>query len=91
MPDLPAAPYCGRTGCPAPPVVQWRRRCTADPQSTEAVHACTDHAITASAAAHVHQATCPGPDSDDLPACGCTPEPTAQDPAPATRDLPAGW
>lgn len=91
MPDTPPGPLCGRTGCPDPAVVQWQRRCADDPESTEAVHACVPHAITADAAACIHQPECPGPDSGELPACGCTPEPVVEEPTPAPRELPAGW
>lgn len=58
---------------------------------TRAVHACGQHAIGMDAAALVHQAACPGPDSTALPECGCTPEP-APGPEPVVEQpLPAHW
>jgi hypothetical protein len=56
-----------------------------------AVLACGSHAIDIDAAALVHAADCPGPDSRTLPGCGCTPEPEPE-PEPVTApELPAHW
>lgn len=89
------APSC--SACDLPALVQWRRRCADDPDSTEAVYACGQHAIGLEAAALVHQPACPAPDPDRLPACGCTPEPApGGQPTPGAGDqptttLPTGW
>lgn len=56
-----------------------------------AVYACGPHAITIDAAALVHEATCLGPNSPTLPACGCTPEPTPAPQPVAAQKLPAHW
>lgn len=55
------------------------------------VHACGDHAIGMDAAALVHQADCPGPDSERLPECGCDPEPLPTLSATPEQQLPAHW
>lgn len=61
---------------------------------TRAVHGCMSHAITADAAAHIHQATCRAPSEGDLPHCNCTPEQPPQGDAGPGSDallLPPGW
>lgn len=45
---------------------------------TRAVYACGPHALGLTGAAHVHQSTCSGPNSPNLPRCDCTPEPAPQ-------------
>ncbi|WP_078891410.1 hypothetical protein [Streptomyces sp. NRRL S-350] len=95
--------------CGAPALVQWRRRptpteltamATRIPASTAAdttvtVYACGPHAISMTAAAQIHQATCTAPDQAHLPNCSCTPEPLpAARPAFAagrTVTLATGW
>lgn len=65
------------------------------PDCADCVHtvwACGEHAIEADAAALVHQGDCTAPNADDLPGCGCTPEPAPeQPPVPEPAPLPAGW
>lgn len=85
---------CPVPDCPAPAIVQWQRRSADDPDHTEPVYACPQHAITLDAASHVHQPTCPAPDPARLPACGCTPEPlppTEPMTSGQTTTLPTGW
>ncbi|SHL75412.1 hypothetical protein [Streptomyces yunnanensis] len=56
------------------------------------VFGCATHAITADAAALVHQKTCSAPDPARLPGCNCTPEPAPQPtPDPEPAPLPPGW
>ena len=64
------------------------------PTSTDFVRAvlsCGPHAIDIDSAALVHEATCAGPNSASLPACGCTPEPQPVRPEPAPPAYPAHW
>jgi hypothetical protein len=56
-----------------------------------AVLACGPHAIGLDSAALVHEASCAGPNSATLPACGCTPEPAAPQTTPAEPVYPAHW
>ncbi|MFI0914217.1 hypothetical protein [Streptomyces abikoensis] len=65
-------------------------------ECTTTVFACSRHAITLEAAAHVHRAACTAPTEADLPGCDCVPEPTPQpDIEPHATDvaqvLPPGW
>ena len=63
-----------------------------DPDSySYLVHACGPHAIDIDAAARVHQADCAGPDSPDLPDCGCEPETPPEPAAQMEHELPAHW
>ncbi|MFF0295543.1 hypothetical protein ACFYST_06030 [Kitasatospora sp. NPDC004614] len=72
--------------------MQWSRRSLNDPDHTEAVYSCPQHAIALDAAAHVHQPTCPAPDPALLPACGCDPEPLPpEEPMTGAPTLPTGW
>lgn len=90
--------------CGQPAVVQWKRRPlpeeadrrsggAPDPTAFIPVYACADHALTPTAAALTHQASCSGPGKNN--ACDCTPEPVApdfpNDPAKPKRRLPPGW
>jgi hypothetical protein len=70
--------------------VQWRRRSGQD--TTDAVHACTPHAIGLELAAHVHAAGCTAPNTQ-LPGCDCTPEPipNRQPQQAETPELPPTW
>lgn len=56
-----------------------------------AVLACGPHAIGLDSAALVHEASCAGPNSANLPECGCTPEPAAPQTKPAEPVYPAHW
>lgn len=59
-----------------------------------AVWACSAHAITVNAAAHVHAKDCVAPDLTTLPTCNCTPEPipiVQPGIIPATVTLETGW
>jgi hypothetical protein len=56
-----------------------------------AVLACGPHAIDMDTAALVHQATCTGPDSANLPLCDCDPEPLPAPAPQAEQKLPAHW
>lgn len=55
------------------------------------VHACGQHAIGMNAAALIHQADCPGPDSPNLPECGCEPEPAPEPTVRPEQQLPDHW
>lgn len=59
--------------------------------STIAVYACVDHAISPDLAARIHKATCSGLVKEA--ACDCTPEPVDDVfPTPDSQpDLPPGW
>ncbi|MFJ8345034.1 hypothetical protein ACIQ9J_01395 [Streptomyces sp. NPDC094153] len=63
--------------------------------TTIAVYACGQHAISMDAAARVHASSCTAPNDADLPDCDCTPEPlpqqAAEEPTPAASELPAHW
>lgn len=82
---------CWLPDCQSDVLVQWRRR---SGDGVEAVAACSGHAITLDAAAHVHQAMC-APDLKALPTCGCAPEPipVTDDPlaGASTVTLSTGW
>lgn len=93
---------CGRTACSATPVVHWSRRYTTAelaliPEALhtddmrQLVYACGTHAITLDLAAHIHAATCSGPNSAGLPTCDCTPEPLPVADMAAVTTLPTGW
>ncbi|MFI6117485.1 hypothetical protein [Kitasatospora sp. NPDC051164] len=84
---------CAGAGCTNSPTVQWRRRSGQNADSTDAVHACNQHAIGLELAAHVHAAGCTAPDPAKLPGCGCAPEPipNRQPQQPATPELPPTW
>lgn len=73
-----------------PAVVQWQRKNAADPNSTDAVYSCADHAISLELASLLHETTCAAPGA----ACNCTPVALPTSPAEPEQppvDLPSGW
>ncbi|MEU5596684.1 hypothetical protein [Streptomyces sp. NPDC020298] len=59
---------------------------------TVTVYACSPHAITLEAAAHIHASSCTAPNEVDLPSCDCTPEVRPQEPLEEpVRALPTHW
>lgn len=95
---------CGACGGTA--LVVWQRRAKPEElaaiprahggpnqEAVSAVYACGSHAISAELGSLIHQPTCSGPSSAQLPACDCTPEPlpvpTVPEPVPPA--MPDGW
>lgn len=62
--------------------------------TTMAIYACGDHAITASAASLIHASTCSAPNPTNLPACDCVQEQHPSPPIPPQgkkSKLPPDW
>ncbi|MFJ7269436.1 hypothetical protein ACIQV3_22790 [Streptomyces sp. NPDC099050] len=82
--------------CGADAVVQWRRRASDKGDTTVAVYACADHALSPEAAAYVHESWCAGPGKDGDCSCPAPTEPefpfiAPDDPKRPRKRLPPGW